>query len=444
MFIQLKRISLIITYLMVSKGVYAQQNTHSPYSLFGVGIMHYSGFADNAANGRNGFSYRGESNYSLANPSSLSGIKASVFNVAPYMDLGKFKTSAGSQNFSNAGLGYIALAIPVNKLRSGLSFGLLPFSDVGYNIINVKDSSGVALRNEFEGSGGLSKLNIGFGTKVYKHISVGANYSRIFGQVNETERKRYPGNRFMTSYEEVNALFLKGHHFDLGLQLHNASDSGLSQVIGLVFSTHTNLKGENDHLLRTFTELSDGLAYPRDTLINEKSKSVKMSLPSSLNVSYSIGNFEKWQATAGYGKTLWSDYKNIFGDNGGLMDDQHYSLGFFVCPIPHFDNSIKGKKFTRYIQSIRYTIGFSHNDGYYQANNHRISENALCLGFGLPFTKIIRGPEGNKMKFTSRIFITGEFVRRGTMADNLIQEDFFKITMGLNLADKWFNKRLFN
>ena len=438
------RLITLTLFILSITSAFGQQNTRSPYSLFGVGLMHYDGFADNAANGRNGYSYRYQSNYSFANPASLSALKYSAFNVSATMDLGKLKTNTFNQDFSNAGFNYIALAVPLKKWKSGLAFGLLPYSDVGYNIINVKDSGGVSVRNEFEGSGGLSKMNIGIGTQVWKHLSLGVNYSHIFGQLNETQRRRYPGNRYMTSYADNNDIFLKGSHFDLGLQLHSAPESKLSHVLGFVFSSPTKLKGERDRFTYTYTEIFVGDEFLKDTLINTLGQSAKVSLPQSFNVSYTIGDHEKWQATAGYGKTMWSKYSNIFGDNGGLLDDQNYSLGFFICPTPEFDGSIKANKFGRYFKSIRYSAGFHHYDGYISAYNTKIAENGLSIGFGFPFTKSYKGIDGTKFKVTSRIFLTGEFIRRGTLSNNLIQEDFFKLTLGLNLADDWFKKRLLN
>ena len=300
------RLITLTLFILSITSAFGQQNTRSPYSLFGVGLMHYDGFADNAANGRNGYSYRYQSNYSFANPASLSALKYSAFNVSATMDMGKLKTNTFNQDFSNAGFNYIALAVPLKKWKSGLAFGLLPYSDVGYNIINVKDSGGVSVRNEFEGSGGLSKMNIGIGTQVWKHLSLGVNYSHIFGQLNETQRRRYPGNRYMTSYADNNDIFLKGSHFDLGLQLHSAPESKLSHVLGFVFSSPTKLKGERDRFTYTYTEIFVGDEFLKDTLINTVGQSAKVSLPQSFNVSYTIGDHEKWQATAGYGKTMWS------------------------------------------------------------------------------------------------------------------------------------------
>ena len=367
------RFFLISLFLLAFSTAFGQQNMRSPYSLFGVGVLRNDGFADNISNGRNGISYRHVSNYSFSNPASLSALKFSTFNASAYMDLGNFKTSTSSQKFSNGGFNYIALAVPLAKFKSGLAFGLLPFSDIGYNLINVKDSSGISLRNEFEGNGGLSKFNIGLGSNVWKYLSLGANYSFIFGQTNEIESRRYPGSIYMTSYEDKTNLFLKGHHFDLGFQLHTNSDSGLNHTLGFAFSTNTKLKGELKRTVRTFTEVADGVEIARDTLIKSTGITKNVTLPTSLKLSYTVGKGEKWQASAGYNKTLWQNYQNIFGDNQGFTNEQSLSLGVFICPVAHFDNAIKGNKALRYMQSIRYSAGFYHSSGYINTFNTKIA-----------------------------------------------------------------------
>ncbi len=440
-----KIFTVTLTGILGISMAFGQQNTRSPYSLFGVGLINYHGFADNSANGQNGVSYRYQSNFTFTNPASLSALKNSTFNAGAFIDMGKFKTPTFNQDFSNAGFKYIALGVPLISYKSGLAFGLLPYSDIGYNIINnVKDSGGIALRNEFEGRGGLSKFNIGIGTNIWKYLSLGFNYSYIFGQINENQKRRYPGNRFMTSYADNSTLYLKGSHLDLGLQFHTVSDSGLSHVLGIVFAGNTRLKGEQDRFVYTFTELYDGGEFPRDTLVNTFGKSAKMVLPNGLNFSYTIGKGEKWQATAGYGKTMWSNFKSISGDNDGLNNDQNYSIGIFICPKPVFDKTNKAASKLAYFKSIRYSAGFHHSDGFISAYNSKISENGISIGLGLPFTKVHKKPDGSRVIITSRIFLTGEFIRRGTLSNNLIQEDYLKITLGLNLADSWFNKRLFN
>ena len=37
-----------------------------------------------------------------------------------------------------------------------------------------------------------------------------------------------------------------------------------------------------------------------------------------------------------------------------------------------------------------------------------------------------------------------EFGRRGTLENNLIQQNFFNVKVGINFADKWFQKEFTN
>lgn len=433
---------LLLFITLLSIQAQSQQNTRSPYSLFGVGLRQYNGFADNAAVGNNGAAYRFESNFSFTNPASLTALKFSAFNVGAFMDMGTVKTSSISQNFSNAGLGYIALGVPLKKIKSGLAVGIQPYSDVGYNIYNVKDSSGVSISNEFEGRGGLSRLNLGFGSMLGKYISLGVNYSFIFGQIDESSRRRYPGSIAKISYAENRSTYLRGHHLDLGLQFHLSTDSGFSQVLGVVLSNKTKLKGDLERIGYTFNEPFLGNETLKDIIFSD-TVSKNLTLPQSLNINYAFGKNEKWQITAGYSKTLWQNYESIFGDNSGFVNDQGYSLGAFYCSKA-YDKRIKNDKFKRYVKSIRYSAGYFHQDGYISVNGSQIAENGITFGLGFPFTKTHKNYDGSQKIITSRIFVTGELVRRGTTNNNLIQEDFFRIKIGLNLADSWFNKRQFN
>lgn len=420
-----------------------QQNTRTPYSLFGVGILTYDGFADNAAMGRNGIAYRFESNYSFTNPASLSALHYTCFNIAPYLDLGKFKTTTTTQDFSNARFNYIALAVPLKSIRSGFAFGLLPYSDIGYNIVSTQDSGGVPIQNTFIGSGGLSRFNFGIGTEVNKYISLGMNYSYVFGQASEVKGRRYPDSRFMLSYEDKNRLYLRGTRLDFGIQFHSTPIKGLSHVLGVDYTTTTKLKGEQDRTVLTYTEiLSTQIVW--DTIVHDINKATTLSIPQALNIGYSIGDHEKWQVALGFNKMMWSKYSSVSKENNGFSDDMGYSVGAFICPSPIFDKTLKSNKAARYIKSIRYSAGFHHNDGYINVHGVRISENGLSAGFGFPFYKKIPKVDGKLDIITSRIFVTTEWVRRGTKTNGLIQEDFFRLTLGLNFSDNWFKKRQFN
>jgi hypothetical protein len=424
--------------------VAAQQNTRSPYSLFGAGNMHFDGFSDNIALGHSGVAYRFESNFNFVNPASMSAMVHTAFNAGGFVEVGKFKTTTTVQSFSNAGFNYLSLGFPIKKLRSGMAIGILPVTDIGYNITNIKDSSGVSVRNEFEGSGGLSKLNFGIGTKVTKNISLGLNYAFMFGQIDEVSRKRYPGSRLYTSMADYNSVYLKGIKLDFGIQIHSDTNSKITHVFGAVISNTPHLKGYQDRFSYTYTEIFVGDEFVRDTIINQTGKAVKSTMPNHFSLSYSIGNHEKWQTTLGYTQTMWCNYRSIFGENNGFVNDNQISFGAFICSKPIYDKTVKNNKVTNYLKSIRYSVGYRNNSGFININGNKVAETGLSAGFGFPFTKMHKKVDGTRVTITSRLFLTGEYVMRGSTKNNLLREDFFKITIGLNLSDTWFNKRMYD
>jgi len=72
--------------------------------------------------------------------------------------------------------------------------------------------------------------------------------------------------------------------------------------------------------------------------------------------------------------------------------------------------------------------------------NAPFSEYGISFGLGLPVIKSVRIEE-EKLPVVSRVNITAEYIKRGTTNNGLIEENYFNLTLGLNLNDKWFTKR---
>jgi len=62
---------------------------------------------------------------------------------------------------------------------------------------------------------------------------------------------------------------------------------------------------------------------------------------------------------------------------------------------------------------------------------------AITAGVTLPFQKSVI----NRM---SSLDLGLEIGKRGTLENNLIRQNFINLRIGVNFADKWFNKRLYN
>ena len=87
---------------------------------------------------------------------------------------------------------------------------------------------------------------------------------------------------------------------------------------------------------------------------------------------------------------------------------------------------------------MRYSAGLRYENLYYVFNNTPSTELGISFGLGLPIVKSVRIVE-EKVAIVSTINIILEYIKRGSTG--LIQEDYFKIGLGLNLNDKWFTKR---
>jgi len=82
------------------------------------------------------------------------------------------KTSYTSEPASSAALDHLLFGFPVAKWWKS-SIGLLPFSTVGYNVLDLsyKEDIGNVLY-EFEGSGGLSEFYLANAFEIFKSISI--------------------------------------------------------------------------------------------------------------------------------------------------------------------------------------------------------------------------------------------------------------------------------
>jgi hypothetical protein len=66
-------------------------------------------------------------------------------------------------------------------------------------------------------------------------------------------------------------------------------------------------------------------------------------------------------------------------------------------------------------------------------NNESIDELGISFGVGVPVGRLF-----------SNANIGFEIGQRGTTSSNLVQENFFNISLSLSLNDRWFEKRKFN
>jgi len=412
--------------LFISVATFAQESTSSPYSFYGIGDVRFKGTIENRAMG--GISVLGDSiHINLQNPALLSSLKLTTFAISGTYSSTNLKTSSQSEKTKRTGLDYIAVGIPLNKMA--FSFGLIPYSSVGYKIKNVFESTSADQLNALDlytGDGGINKVFAGYSYQISPKFSFGADIQYNFGKI-ETKRVTYlyqeeDGIQYGT--RELNSSEISGVNFNTGIAFNSKLNKKVAIFSGITFSPKSNLKLANDRNIAIVQFSSIGAESVQGEPVVVDVNDTKMSLPSKLALSTAIGVSKKWsvgseitiQSTSNLG-SRFDDIEDIEYENS-----VKYSIGGFYIP--------KYNSFSSYLSKVVYRGGFRYENTGLVLKNESIKDYALTLGFGLPIGGTL----------FSNINIGLEFGRKGTKSSGLVQENYTNISIGLSFCDKWFKK----
>ena len=160
---------------MLFRSVQAQVTTSSPYSRYGFGNVKGSllpqlramGGISTAVNKVNGFNY-----INMQNPASYSGINLTTIDLGMSASLSSLSRNNSSESNFNATFSHLAFAVPVSR-KSAISFGVLPYSDLGYSYKNTVKIDTMSVDQLYQGEGGLSKAYLGYGRRFGDHLKIG-------------------------------------------------------------------------------------------------------------------------------------------------------------------------------------------------------------------------------------------------------------------------------
>ena len=145
----------------------AQSGTNSPYSQFGLGILsdQTSGF-NRGMNGL-GIGYRQGNQVNFINPASYSSMDSLtfIFDAGISGQITNFEENGVKKNAKNANFEYVVAAFRLRK-HLGVSIGILPFTNVGYNYSSTEslnDDRSVIYTNTYDGKGGIRQVYLGIG-----------------------------------------------------------------------------------------------------------------------------------------------------------------------------------------------------------------------------------------------------------------------------------------
>ncbi|HCQ12474.1 hypothetical protein [Flavobacterium sp.] len=406
--------------LFLSLASFAQEGTSSPYSFYGLGDVRFRGTVENRSMG--GLSVLSDSiHINLQNPAQLASLKLTTFAIAGTFTPTKMKTSTQEEKSQRTTLDYLAVGLPSKKF--GFGFGLIPYSSVGYKILNFATDTDPTTRR-YTGTGGINKAFFGMGYQITKKLSVGADLQYNFGNIETKSVNFIDGVQYGS--REINRSEVSGVNYNFGLAFQSKISKKLTLFSGLTYTPQANLNLANERKVATIQFLTAG----GERVVEEEDINVddsKLKMPSKLTFGTAIGQVRKWMIGTEITFQGTSDLGNRFNDisNATYENSVRYTLGGYYIP--------KYTSYTSYLSKVTYRGGFRYENTGLLVFGQQINDYAMTLGFGLPLNGTF-----------SNVNLGFEFGKRGTTNAGLIEENYTNISLGFTFNDEWFRRRKIN
>ncbi|AKK71433.1 membrane protein [Chryseobacterium sp. P1-3] len=428
----------VVSFISVGYFLNAQSLSNSPYAAYGIGDVKYDNTIETASMGGISTAFISDftSSFNFANPANnanfeLTSIRLEATNENNYFksNYNDMKSTKHSTYLSN-----IALAFPLSsKVKMGLSYQ--PYSSKSYDITTNQTVDGNAYQNAFKGSGTLNTAQVAVSYKINQEFSVGARANLYFGDLYDLNEFRAANAEFINGYETKNRV--RNFNFTLGTSyqtLNTRTDKKFTIGATATFGNTSNMTTEYTNSTYRYTDAAGTKA--NESIIEQKSVSSKNLLPLQASVGVGYGSENHWFVSGQL------DYKKgesitYFGQTRDFQDTYRISAGGWY--LPNYNN------FRSYFSRVIYRYGAFYErgnlaingNGQLDPNGTSINKFGISAGVMLPF-------KNSSITRMSGLEIGVEVGKRGTLKNNLINQNFINLKIGFNFADKWFRKALYN
>lgn len=403
--------------VMLSVAVFAQNNTNSPYTRYGYGQLSDVGSSNSKAMGGVAYGLRDGSQVNFANPASYTAVDSLtfIFDGAVSLQNTNFSDGTLKQNAKNSSFDYITMLFRVAPW-CGMSFGLLPYSNVGYSMTEYRpdeeypeSSSSVT----YSGDGGLHQLYVGAGFKIFKNLSVGANFSYLWGDISHSTYLTFPSDANQLPFSRVSSASLKSYKLDFGVQYTQMLDKKHSLTFGAVVSPGHDIDNRTNISTQVGNSSTGATVTTRDSA---STYGIPLTIGAGLSYVYdnrlTVGAdfmFQQWN------KTTYMNEKDAFCSRTRI------GIGAEYIPNPMGRN---------YLAHVKYRIGAYYSQPYYKINGMRAAdEYGVSGGFAFPL-----------MRTRSLLSVTAQYVRTKGKQASFLDENMLRISIGITFNERWFFK----
>ncbi len=411
----------------------AQSGTNSPYSQYGLGQLsdQTSGF-NRGMNGL-GIGFHEHNQVNFLNPASYASMDSLTFifdaGISGYIT--NFKEGGKSLNAKNANFEYAVAGFKVGK-RIGISFGILPYTNVGYNYSNTETlydnlyGTKTTTTNLYSGSGGFHQVYLGAAWSPFKGFAFGANVSYLWGDYERGITNSYSDANVNTLSKRYTAQ-VNSYKLEFGIQQTLKLSAKDDVTFGVTYGLGHKLGADPKCEVVSYnsqTAVSDTTTY---TVSNG------LAVPTSYGLGFAWNHDNRWKMGADYQLQKWASVefpfysvqneKSIYQLSDKAFTDRHkLTLGGEYCP---------NERGTNLLKRIRYRAGVSYATPYLRINGHDgPKEMSVSAGVSVPII--------NRWNTRSILNVSAQWVRQD--AKNLVTENTFRLNIGLTFNERWFAK----
>lgn len=437
---------------------FAQDN--SPYSRYGLGDIVPNTNILNRGMGGISAGYADSRTINFNNPASFSRFRVSTEPRTGQVNSGQVVLDGGisisnrtlrtpnqTDKFSSTGaqFSYLQVGLPLRK-NWGLALGIRPVTDVKYYISReqfltdplTSDSIARAV-TEFKGNGGTFLPSIGTGFAL-KNLSVGASLGYLFGRRETTNTRslfndslRYNRGRLVTNTSYGDIFINAGAQYDIKLigEADRTTRGVANLRLGISGNLETKLSASQDITRETYIHDPNSGDFRLDSVKAENGTDGEVIYPASYTAGFVFERQKPkgggWLVGVDLVQTKWSNFR-FMGAQDAVKDNWQVRVGGQFLNNPS----------RNYFSNVAYRAGFFAGQDYITAGGD-LSNWGITVGAGLPIANWNRMAMGQ----ASVINIAMEYNKRGDNS-NIVKENTFRFSVGLNFSDLWFNKRKYD
>ena len=387
------------------------QSSTTPYSKLGYGILSDNATGMQRAMGGVGIAMQNGRQINVMNPASYSQVDSLTFLWDMGLDLTNCWSKEGTKSGYSlgGGLDYITMEFRLAK-NLGAAIGIVPFSSVGYSF-GGDITSGTDTRI---GTGGFAEVFAGVGYQPFKGLSIGANFSYLFGSTTNVTNVESTSTTQFTRNMDV-----KDWNMRAGLQYAFNISRKNKVVIGLTYQPKKSLHGN------AWGTMGDVTQDTKLDTVKYMTMKGNYELPNTFGVGVSYTYDNRLNVELDYTYQQWSKAK-------------YTPIDYFEAPQTKWNNRWKvaaGMSYLpnprgNYFNRMTYRLGAFYNNDYMNVNGNDVRDYGLGLGFSFPALA------GNK----TLVNLGVEWRHRYTAPTNLLKEDYLNITLSVNFNEMWFWK----